>query len=318
MGVWTETKHGRGEDAEPLVLHNFAEETGLVAVFDGAGGAGAAHAGRSPQGEVRTHAWTAARAARALTAEWFLRRDPHADGDQVEVLRGHLAKRLPELQLPVRRKFRGSMVRELPTTLAALHYDLRPGQVRWQALWAGDSRCYLLDAAGLQQLSRDDTESDDTLTLLADDPVMTNMVCADRPFAIHAQPGEAAAPCLLVCATDGFFGYVRTPAEFEYILLSTLIAAEDSARWGDALASAVSSYTADDASLALIAVGFPDFGRLQATFHQRAEMLHVEHVEPTRRAEGDLDALVAARTDSWHRYRTEYERRMPGRSDETE
>lgn len=316
VGVWTEKSAGRGEDAHPLVLHNWRTYRGLTAVFDGLGGAGAGRAGHSADGVERSGAWVAAHSARGLVEEWFLAtHEREAACDPVE-LRDHLAGRLSELKGTGRRKILGTMRRELPTTFAGIAYEVDGTDVRWQALWAGDSRCYLLDPfAGLQQLTRDDTESDDALTLLVEDPPMTNVVNAGGTFVVNEHRGSVGMPCLFVTATDGFFGYLDTPAEFEHVLLDTLVESADAADWGHRLAERVASYTGDDASLSAVAFGFTDFGHLREAFTRRAHVVLVGHVEPVRHVADDRDAFVAERADSWRRYREHYERRMPPRED---
>ncbi|MET9732518.1 hypothetical protein ABZZ79_18275 [Streptomyces sp. NPDC006458] len=150
------------------------------------------------------------------------------------------------------------MRRQLPTTLAAVHYHVPEGgsEVRLRPLWAGDSRAYLLTPdAGLQVLTRDHTHESDTLELLRSDPPMTNVVCADRDFEIDSHPLTHRLPCVLVVATDGFFGYVHTPADFEAVLLRGLHEAGTVGEWADLIRRDVESYTADDASLALVALG---------------------------------------------------------------
>ena len=317
VGVWTEKKPGLGEDAEPLLLHNWAKHRGIAAVFDGAGGAGAASAGITQAGTERTHAWIASRAVRGLVEEWFVdtRRPGPSPSDELREL---LATGLGELRGGSVRKIVGSMRRELPTTLAAVAYRVRNAHIEWNVLWAGDSRTFLLSARdGLQQLSVDDTAADDALVLLVDDPVMTNMVCADRSFEINVARGESPMPCLLVAATDGFFGYVNTPAEAEHVLLDTLMAAESVDHWAMLLAETVGSYTGDDSSLAIVAFGFADIVELRSAFQRRNGVLATEHVAPMRRAaDADRETFVAARAESWRRYRSDYERRMPLRQEE--
>lgn len=312
LGVWTEKNAGRGEDAHPLLLHNWRTDRGLTAVFDGLGGAGAGRAGRSVNGVERTSAWVAAHATRGLVEEWFLDSHDYGECDSAG-LRDHLAVRLGELRGGVKSKVFGTMRRETPTTIAGLAYEVRPVDVRWQALWAGDSRCYQLGPRyGLQQITKDDTDSDDALTLLVQDPPMTNLVSADGRFVVNEHRGAALMPCVLVTATDGFFGYLDTPAEFEHVLLDTLVLSTDAADWGDRLVERVSSYTGDDASLSVVAFGFGGFPELREAFDGRARKVLVEHVEPVRRAADDRDSFVARRADSWRRYREDYERWMPG------
>lgn len=305
--VWTEKKPGRGEDAEPLFVHQLSSGEGVVGVFDGAGGAGAAAAGTSASGLERTQAWLASRFTRALVEDWFVGTDRvHED------LREHIASALVGARGTARRKILGTMRRELPTTMAVLHYRWGDETAEWAALWAGDSRAYVLDArAGLQQVTRDDTESSDALELLTQDPPMTNMVCADRPFEVHVARGSTNVPCVLVCATDGYFGYVTTPAEFEDVLLRTLERSETMRQWGNALADEVTGYTGDDASLVIVALGFTGFTQLRQELRERTSVVREHAAEVAAVAPGDLAALSAVRAASWARYREDYERLMP-------
>ncbi|MGW7532202.1 serine/threonine protein phosphatase [Amycolatopsis sp. NPDC054798] len=311
IAVWTERIAGKGEDADPLVLLHRPTRSGLLAVFDGVGGAGRAPAGQTPSGQLRTQAWLASRRARALVEEWFV--DTTA-GVAPHVLATHLAHRLGTGVLPQRR-IRGKLQRELPTTFAGLLFELAGGQVTWQVMWAGDSRCYVAEPrGGLQQLSLDDTEPGDALELLLQDPPMTNLVQASGPFQIHGSLGAAGLPCLLITATDGFFGYVGTPAEFEYALWETLLSAQDAMHWSVLLTEKVQSYTQDDASIAIVALGFEDFPAVRASFRARFDRLREEHAEPMRRATASgRTALVETRKRSWLAYREHYERRLPPR-----
>lgn len=157
----------------------------------------------------------------------------------------------------------------------------------------------------------DDTDRPDALTALVEDPPMTNLVCADRPFRINSVSGLAATPCVLLCATDGFFGYVHTPADFEYVLLTTLHQATRVEQWPETLGEAVGEYTADDASLALVTHGFGDLDALRLAFTPRLAHLTDHHRAPVESAGDDREAYLAARSASWARYREGYEGRLP-------
>ena len=305
VAVWTERVEGQGEDADPVVLFQRPACRGLLAVFDGVGGAGRALAGRDARGVERTQAWVASRRARALVEDWFVGGGPDGLGDL-------LARRIAA-GASRRSRMRGSIHREYPTTFAGITFDVAACDVSWTVRWAGDSRCQLADPSGLQQLSRDDIDEGDALAALTQDPPMTNVVCAGRDFRINEAGGWAPLPCVLVCATDGFFGYVDTPALFEHLLWHTLQSAQDARHWASRLADEVQSYTGDDASLALVALGYDTFGQLRHAFRDRAELLAVEHAEPMSRVPaGDPRGLAAARAESWARYRVGYERRLPG------
>lgn len=304
IAVWAERVENLGEDADPLVLVERSSGRGLLAVFDGVGGAGRTLAGRDARGVDRTQAWIASRRARGLVEQWFV--DGGSDSPAA-LLADHLADGATR-----RSRMRGSIHREYPTTFAGIAFNAGEGVVTWTVHWAGDSRCYFANPSGLQQLSRDDVDGDDALESLTQDPPMTNAVCAGRDFVINQVVGQDRAPCLLVCATDGFFGYVDTPALFEHLLWRTLQSAQDSRHWASLLAEEVQAYTGDDASLALVAIGYDTFGRLRHAFQDRAARLTAEHAEPMSRVHAnDTTGRVAARAESWARYRAGYEHRLP-------
>ena len=328
LGVWTEKKEEAGEDADPLVLHYWPNATGVIAVCDGVGGAGVQIAGRTADGLPRTSAWTAARAVRLAVEHWFVGRihdygSPYADpvgyaetpaARPYETgLKGLIQDALAQLRGTNRSRILGTMQRGFPTTLALVTYGIKGSRVQVEARWAGDSRCYLLTAgAGLQQLSTDDTELPDALESIAQDPPMTNQIWAGADFRInhHSLPEYVPAPCVVLCATDGFFNYVNTPAHFEYVLLDTLQEARSLAHWGALLADAVRGYSQDDATLALAAIGFHGFEHLARHFAARGAVLFEQYIEPMDRVDpADHEAFAGARADAWDRYRTAYERR---------
>jgi serine/threonine protein phosphatase PrpC len=337
LGVWTEKRPGRGEDAEPLVLHNYAAGRGMLAVCDGVGGAGVQTAGHTAVGIERTGAWVSSRGVRLAAEAYFLEviqfdcllppSGSHANesgmpdsGGQADGVRplsepslhNSVHHTLGSLRNPARSRIAGTMQRELPTTLAAILYHVQDTHVEFRVRWAGDSRCYLLtQQAGLQQLSSDDSEAADALGALEQDPPMTNQIAADGRYEIHNEGDQSELPCVLLCATDGFFNYVVTPAHFEYILLRTLADADSPCDWSYALAQQVQGYTQDDASIALAAFGYASFSHLRETFRERAARLESDHWQPFQGLDqADDQAIRIARLESWQRYQDNYERRM--------
>lgn len=324
VSVWTERVPGRGEDAEPLLVHHPHSAQGLLAVFDGSGGAGAAPAWQAPDGTSRTGAWVGARTARLATECWFhdVTRDlQYAEPQSLHDYLAYFLAKAPQRHS----KIGGTMRRQLPTTLAGVHYQATDGgsRVELRPLWAGDSRAYaLLPETGLHVLTRDHTQESDALELLRSDPPMSNLICADRDFAIGSQRLLLPLPCVLVAATDGFFGYVHTPGDFEQLLLITLRQAGGAAEWADLLRREVDAFTGDDASLALLALGYPDFDDLRSQFADRLRRL------ADQQSRGRPSALtapsdpaadpreVAARRkawqdQSWQAYRHDYESFLP-------
>ncbi|MBC9729379.1 serine/threonine protein phosphatase [Streptomyces sp. TRM68367] len=314
LSVWTERRPGQGEDAEPLLIHHRPTATGLLSVFDGLGGSGSSTAWHDPLGRARSSAWVASRLARLGTESWFAGLyTPHEAADpRTSTLTGHLRWLFGSFEPSARRsKVVGSMRRQLPTTLAALRYAVRDDGLDCEALWAGDSRAYVLTAdAGLRAVTRDHTDETDALAQLVQDPQMTNAVCADRAFHVQSHVRAfTGGPCVLLCATDGFFGYVQTPGDFEHVLLSTLVRADSAAAWARSLAATVASYTGDDASLALVALGYQGFEQVRQ--HMAPRFAQLDHWASGMPDPRDDDAMRRWRAVSWDRYRPEYEAWMP-------
>jgi serine/threonine protein phosphatase PrpC len=305
VAAWSQKRQGLGEDAEPTFLHHLPSRRGVLGVYDGLGGAGARHAGHSRDGRQISHAFIAARLAHLTVQSWFA--TSVVTGDPGPTLSERLAEVFAGARSAARNKLFGTLRRDFPTTLAIIEYQESRQSVEVTASWAGDSRCYLLTGeCGLQQLSRDDSDVQDVLELLIADQPMTNVVSASGDFTIHHRKfSPFSLPCVLVCATDGFFGYVAAPALFEHVLLSELDRAENGSQWARNLAVRVRGYTGDDASLVLVALGFGSFKRMREGFTRRLRELEVEHAEVLGPVDNRAE-FVAARRRSWERYRRQY------------
>jgi len=312
--VWTECRPGLGEDAEPLMLYHRPSMAGLLGVLDGSGGSGSGSAWTDPAGVPHSGAWVGSRLARLGAESWFATQfegtveSPRFTGpdDLAEQLRTVL-RILPD---PSRSKIQGDMLRRLPTTMALIRYHHLPQGLLWaQSLWAGDSRGYCLRPdQGLQPLTRDHTVETDALAQLTQDPPVTNVLCADRRFRVERHHLRMLLPVVLLCATDGFFGYLQTPADFERLLLDTLASADDPQHWGELLTAQVKGYTADDASLSLVCLGYRDFAQLRDSFAVRTEdvrRLLAGRPDPGRQQHLDW------RQRMWDLYRSGYEAMMP-------
>ena len=319
---------GQGEDSDPIVRHG--RELGLVAVFDGMGGAGGT-VYETADGP-RTGAYLASRLARdvvehrmvaLLDPEWNLNGEAAAQDLQRSV-RSALRARLEELKAPAS-GLRSRLLRALPTTMAlgALQRH-EPGGDRWTChlLWAGDSRVYVFrPGSGAQQLTVDDIrDRGDAMANLREDSVVSNAMSADTDFVVHHRQVELTAPFLMVAATDGCFGYVPSPMHFEHLVLAALRDAPDTDSWSAAVQAAVSAVTGDDAAMAVLGVG-ADHDGFRTLFAKRTAELEQRWITPLddldtelREQERKLEELRLARRQRqaqlWAAYKSGYEEHL--------
>ncbi len=197
----------------------------------------------------------------------------------------------------------------------------QPGGSVWagHVFWAGDSRAYVFESSGARQLSTDDLrDPDDALANLRRDSVVSNAMSADIEFHVNYRRVELRAPFLVVCATDGCFGYLRTPMHFEHLVLSCLVEARTTEGWSSSLQTEIAAVTGDDAAMSVLGVG-ADFKEFQKLFAPRVAELASDFVKPldelsssVARVEQELQALRARQldetTERWNRYKSGYER----------
>jgi serine/threonine protein phosphatase PrpC len=315
---------GHGEDSDPILRDG--PDLGLTAVFDGMGGAGGTV--YETEDGPRTGAYLASRIVRKvvearmldlLEPDWNLNGDAAAT-DLHRSVKHALVEGLAELKAPPS-GLRSRLLRALPTTMAMTALQrTQSGGSSWTAhvFWAGDSRAYVIEAAGVRQLSTDDLrDPNDAMRNLSRDSVVSNAMSADTEFHVNYRRVELEAPFLVVCATDGCFGYLPTPMHFEHLLLAELLAAASPAAWSSALQRRIAAVTGDDASMSVLGVG-AQFAGFKALLAPRLEELDRSVVRPldelgqaVGQAERDLETARAREVDTtadlWRRYKTGYE-----------
>lgn len=294
---------GYGEDS---FCYSFCDDAGLLGVFDGCGGAGAkTHAKYSG----RTEAYIASRLCAGAFYDSFYAVFPNKKGVQQlvdEVFTPCITQRLEKYSPPQNQgaiKISGSGIRTLPTTAAVAL--VRDGAV--SALWAGDSRVYVLDGKGLAQLTADHTSEPDPMITLYEDGILRNVVCADKPVQLSVKTVQPEAPFMVITATDGCFGYMSTPMEFEATLLRTLLEADCVDQWEKQLTAAISAVAGDDHTLCLAAYGYGSFEKLQNSFRARYEYLQQHYLAVI--ADLPLEDRDSRYT-LWQTYQKEYMRYM--------
>ena len=282
-----------------------AEKAALIGVFDGCGGLGAR---QYKNYEEHTGAYMASRLASGAVYDWFqIRKRKNDFSDPLYEIKERINKALSfgEQKGGETLKLRGSMVRDFPSTAAIVLAEHKEGKIIIDAMWAGDSRVYLLDNIGLSQLSKDDTDSGDAFIDLRNDPVQTNVLSSDGNYVIHSKKVHIKGPIAVIAASDGYFGYWKTPMDFEYFLLDTLERSNSLSEWKAKLLTEIQEVTGDDSTLAAMLFHFGTFEKVKKTYHARYMLLKERYVLPLSDFYTEEKAL-----ELWQEYRHSYERFM--------
>lgn len=113
---------------------------------------------------------------------------------------------------------------KFPTTIAGwLEFPAPEGKSLAVAVWAGDSRCYTLDASCMKLYSRDDAVEAyrrDAMEdcIYKDSLSMNNRLGRDLDFTLHYSCHIFEGPILLLSCSDGFYHCGESPMHFEYYL----------------------------------------------------------------------------------------------------
>ena len=296
--ICTEKTEHLGEDCG---LEAYNQNAGLIGVFDGCGGLGA---GICPAADNKTEAYLASRAIGNATYLWFVHGCTGMNFD-LKLLKQIILSCLNHCKKYSNRShsvIKGSLFKSYPSTMATIVSFVCNKQMMTQHIWAGDSRTYLLDNDGLGQVSTDDIQSGDAMTNLTNDGALTNVISSDASFELHSKALPISRPTVLLAATDGCFGYVSSPMEFEFILLSTLFDSRNTAEWQKNLKDKLDSISGDDQTIAIEAIGFDTFTEMQDYYSER--YAYIQRIQKT--LEGSANDSITIST--WDTYKTNYYR----------
>lgn len=305
-----EIKPGFCEDAPPVATDRYA------IVCDGLGGAG--HTKHSLPDEEnpgtvteRTSAYLGSRIVADRVKRFF---EEHweewacsGETPEIGVYAGQLKEALDRaiqdcvekmrIQIPV-----GKTIKIFPTTLASAVFLPCEDGLRVAAIWAGDSRVYLLTPSkGLRLLSLDD--ADGAAERMNSGTVMTNCVYAGS-FFLNYCVYTLREPGLVFCCSDGCFDYLRSPLHLEWLLLHTILdmpqeeGREPGEILGESIRDVIYQTIRDDTTMAGLCVGLPSIASLQEAFRQRTEALDPMAVQMNgyiMEKNAALDALDKAR-----------------------
>lgn len=98
---------------------------------------------------------------------------------------------------------------------------------------------------------------------LHNDSPLSNCISADQPFKINHKPVCIQEPCILLCATDGCFGYFQSPMHFEAVLKGSMKKANSFTQWKELVLRDISAVTGDDISLSLVVIPQLSFSKIK-------------------------------------------------------
>lgn len=200
-------------------------------------------------------------------------------------------------------KIKGSMIRKFPTTIAMAYAEYTDDGILIHILWAGDSRVYLLDDKGLAQLTRDDTDVEDALDNLINDGVMTNVLSSDGKYHMNYRSIRLKKPAIIFAATDGCFGYISSPMEFEYEFLNALVHSNTPRQFQSELHRRLSEFAGDDLVLGLMSFFYGDYHNTRLFFKNRLDYLGNAFIDELSRGRNELCVQRL-----WKKYKPMYER----------
>ncbi|MDR1867170.1 MAG: hypothetical protein LBQ77_02750 [Treponema sp.] len=335
MSIYTEIIPGHGEDASPLCEQ--LDRGVLLGVFDGLGGAGSRK--YTVNNTTKSGAYYASHLVHDAVNTFF--KQPHhiqsVDKHSINrSVRNELVPKLKKLIVSTLKEWlkkneqglpnlKSSLIKRLPTTAAVVYLfsgqavdfnhlsseevmDLSPGlDLHSLFLWSGDSRGYMLDPVnGLMQCTHDDLRSGgDAWENLWDDSPMSNYINADSDFSLNFYIKPMYNKSILFSATDGCFGYLKSPMHFEYLLLSTMNNAASMTLWESLLTTEIKSATSDDATLSLAAIGWNDFAELKKDFKERLKYISQEYIKPCEQLLQNQEKNSIK--DLWKQYKSGYE-----------
>ncbi len=221
-------KDGGCEDAPPVA------EACYSIVCDGLGGAGSTKYPVQEDGGTvnRTSAYLGARIVSAAVECYFKEnrefleqylREREGIDLFVQGLKDKIAEALESgLERLQIEPSRSRTLKVFPTTLASALYFPSDDRLRVAAVWAGDSRVYILSPSkGLQLLSVDDAEG--TAGQMNSSSSMNNCISLHHNFRLNYTVFEMEEPGVVFCCSDGCFDYMKSPLHFEWLLLNTIL-----------------------------------------------------------------------------------------------
>lgn len=302
------------DHGEDNFYFKYSDYSAVLCVLDGCGGLGS----RTYEScGNKTGAYLASRTVSGAVHDWYqdkYKKKWKSDRELVESLMAYIQKAYAVVGDCAKSsiKISGSMVRDLPTTMAMAFACVRGDSVAVHVIWAGDSRIYLLDNEGMHQLTRDDVKSQDALSNLSDDGALTNVLSSDGNYRLHHKVITIKKPSLIIGATDGCFGYLPSPMNFEYEILKALTDSESISEFKNSLKEFFDDVAGDDYTFACMGFEYDCFEDLRKSYVKRREFMEKEFINSLK-SQPENDELILK---LWQKYRNGYERYLVRNSQE--
>lgn len=307
--VHGEMVKNKGEDSYSEYIQ---DDRGYIGIYDGCGGIGSK---RYRKAGGNTGAYLASRLTALSVYRWvkshigdidyFMGNDVHHElQNYIRESLNHCKEILDD---DVGIRLKGGLSRTFPTTAALFFYNCRENDIYLKFMWAGDSRGYIFDKYGLAQVTKDDIdENQDAFSNLTNDSKLENVINADKDFVINERSIVIKKPCMVLVSSDGVFGYIPTPMEFEYMLLATLERSESFHEWQNRISKFVSEYASDDYTLTIGLFGFESFDDVKAYYNVRKKYMYTAYIKKIS-AGRKREASVNLK-QYWNIYSETYER----------
>lgn len=264
------------ERCEDALSYSFDDEHfHFAGVFDGCGGLGSK---RYEKVGNKTGAFISSQTCASVFHDEMKRslRNKEIDDTFVTHLKSCFlaALRNREKQYGQQSRLIGTMIRTLPCTGSMVVISQTKGSeklLHLNIIHAGDSRVYIMRPnEGLQQVTRDELSGNpDALRNLYVNAPMTNVINIDKDFILTHLSCNIETPFAVLCASDGVFGYVKTPMHFEKIILDALETSVNFDSAEQAFLKSIKSIAADDATAVMPFYGWDSFDQIKSAFAKR-------------------------------------------------
>ena len=272
------------------------ENKAIVSVFDGCGGLD----GKNYQNfSFKTGAYMASRILSGAMKAWFDNVD-HVDVDAYKSLADKTYGIVSQYADRRSVTIKGSMHKDMASTLCAAVVQPKGNDMHADFIWAGDSRGYIFSPEGLVQMTQDDIRGEDAMSNLKNDGVLTNVAYSGGGYTVHKRSATVTYPAIVLCATDGCFGYMSTPMEFEYLLLKTLFESKCAQEWKEKIDYELKEISCDDYTLSLISLGFGSFEKLKEAMKDRKAYMEDQYIARLQ------DLSYEEKVSLWEKYKEDY------------